>query len=72
VAPPIGSRNWVNSDFRCPACCSAALVYPKALEDNQLVACAGCGAFVSTYGELKARAERALNSNPPRFRVSGC
>jgi hypothetical protein len=49
------------SDFRCPACRSFALVYPTVLDDDQPVACAGCGAFVSTYGELKQRA------NPPRF-----
>jgi hypothetical protein len=30
------------------------------LEDNEPVTCANCGEFVSTYGELKRRSERAL------------
>jgi hypothetical protein len=59
-------------DFRCPACGSPALVYPDALEDNEPVTCANCGEFVSTYGELKCRSDRALVSNPSRFPVSGC
>ena len=59
-------------DFGCPDCGSLALVYPSVLEDNRPVACAGCGSFVSTYGELKQRAEQALGSNPARFPVSGC
>ena len=72
MAAPIWSRSCVNNDFRCPACRSSALAYPKVLDDDQPVACAGCGAFVSTYGELKRRTERAPNANPPRFPVSGC
>jgi hypothetical protein len=38
-------------DFKCPACGSSTLVYPKVLEDREPVVCASCGAFVSTYGE---------------------
>jgi hypothetical protein len=59
-------------DFGCPACSSAALVYPKTLDDDQPVACAGCGAFISTYGELKRRAERVRSSTSTRAPVSGC
>jgi hypothetical protein len=59
-------------DFGCPDCGSPALVYPSLLEDDEPVACACCGSFVSTYGELKQRAERVLGSNPTRFPVSGC
>jgi hypothetical protein len=60
------------SHFGCPICRSFALVYPTALEDDQPVLCASCGAFVSTYAELKQRAERTANSNLPRSRLSGC
>jgi hypothetical protein len=60
------------NEFGCPVCRNAALAYPRVLEDDESVACAGCGAFVSTYGELKQRAERPLNSNPTRLPVSGC
>ena len=56
----------------CPVCRSFALAYPKVLKDDQPVTCADCGAFVSTYGELKRRAERAPSSKPRRARVSGC
>jgi hypothetical protein len=31
---------------------------PKVLEDNRSVTCAGCGASLSTYGDLTQRAER--------------
>ena len=55
-------------DFGCPACGSPALVYPSVLEDNEPVACSCCGAFLSTYGEFKERAERVLGSK----QVSGC
>jgi DNA-directed RNA polymerase subunit N (RpoN/RPB10) len=58
-------------DIRCPTCGSPALVYPRVLEAVEPVACASCGAFVSTYGELKKRSERAPGSNPTRI-VSGC
>jgi hypothetical protein len=68
----VQSMRCVMNDFGCAACSSAALLYPKILEDDQPVACAGCGAFVLTYGELKRRAERAASSNPRRFPVSGC
>jgi hypothetical protein len=60
------------NEFGCPVCLSPALVYPKVLEDDQPVTCADCGAFVSTYGELKRRAERAPSSKRTRVRVSGC
>jgi hypothetical protein len=49
--------------FGCPVCLSPALVYPKVLEDDQPVTCADCGAFVSTYGELKGRAEADRRSS---------
>jgi hypothetical protein len=45
---------------------------PGVLEDDAPVACASCGDFVSTYGELKQRSEGALVSNPSRVTVSGC
>ena len=55
-------------DFKCPACGSPALVYPKVLEDVEPVVCASCRAFVSTYGQLKERFEHS-----PRHRIfSGC
>jgi hypothetical protein len=59
-------------DFGCPACDNPGLVYPSVLEDDEPVACASCGDFVSTYGELKQRSARALGSNPSRVPVSGC
>jgi hypothetical protein len=59
-------------DFRCTACGSPAFVYPTVLQDDKPVVCAGCGEFVSTYGELKQRSDRALVSNPSRVPVSGC
>jgi DNA-directed RNA polymerase subunit RPC12/RpoP len=57
-------------DFRCTACGSPALVYPRVLKGDEPVACASCGEFVSTYGELKQRSERA--PGPCRVPVSGC
>jgi hypothetical protein len=60
------------NDLGCPVCRSPALVYPSVLEDDQPVKCAGCGAFVFTYGEFKQRVERALSSNPTLSRLSGC
>jgi hypothetical protein len=59
-------------EFRCPACGSPALLYPRLLEDVAPVLCASCGEFVSTYGELKGRSERALGLNPRRLPMSGC
>jgi hypothetical protein len=59
-------------EIECPVCLSPALVYPKVLEDDQPVTCFDCGAFVSTYGELKRRAERFSESKLTRVRVSGC
>ena len=49
-------------DFKCPACGGPALVYPSVLENSEPVKCGNCGEFVSTYGELKQRFERALPS----------
>jgi hypothetical protein len=60
------------NEFGCAVCLSAALVYPKVLEDDQAVTCADCGAFVSTYGELKRRVERTPNPKQTRLGVSGC
>jgi hypothetical protein len=59
-------------DFGCLVCGGAAVVYPRALEDNEPVACSGCGAFVAKYGEFKRRAEQAQHSQPAGFLVSGC
>ena len=39
----------------CSACGSLAFRYPRALNDDKPVLCAGCGAFISTYGEIKRR-----------------
>jgi hypothetical protein len=58
-------------DFKCPACGSPALVYPVVLGAGEPVKCARCGTFVSTYGELKQRSERSVDSIP-RLMVSGC
>jgi hypothetical protein len=57
-------------DLKCPACGSLALVYPKRLETFEPVACANCGKFVASYGELKRRSEQATDTNSGR--VSGC
>jgi hypothetical protein len=58
--PVVSSRGCVMNEFGCPVCLSPALVYPKILEDDQPVACAECGAFVSTFGEIgTARRTRA-------------
>jgi hypothetical protein len=32
------------SEIRCPICASPAFRYPKVLEDDKLLICAGCGA----------------------------
>jgi hypothetical protein len=60
------------NEFGCHVCLSLALAYPKVLDDDQPVSCADCGAFVSTYGELKRRAKSAPSSKPTGVRVSGC
>jgi hypothetical protein len=60
------------TEFGCPVCLSSALAYPTVLNDDQPVTCSDCGAFVSTYGELKRRAERAPSSDPTDVTVSGC
>jgi hypothetical protein len=39
----------------CPACGSPAFFYPRVLDDDKPVMCAGCGAFISTYGEMRQR-----------------
>jgi hypothetical protein len=43
------------TEIRCPACGSLAFRYPRLLHDDKPVMCAGCGAVVSTYGELRQR-----------------
>jgi len=58
-------------DLGCPACGSPALIYPRLLEEDEPVACSGCGTFVATYGEFKRRAELAQRSQPAGFQVSG-
>jgi uncharacterized Zn finger protein (UPF0148 family) len=68
----LAMKECVMSDFGCPACGSPAFVYPRALKDDKPVTCASCGAFVSTYGELKQHSERAVLSHPNRVPVSGC
>jgi hypothetical protein len=45
------------TEIRCPVCGSPAFIYPRVLNDDKPVICAGCGAFVSTYGEMKRRSE---------------
>jgi hypothetical protein len=66
------NKSCVMDDFGCPACGSAALVYPRVLGDDEPVACSGCGAFVAKYGEFKRRAERALRTQLADFQFSGC
>jgi hypothetical protein len=36
------------TEIRCPICGSPALRYPKVMNDDKPVICAGCGAVVST------------------------
>jgi hypothetical protein len=43
------------TELCCSACGSLAFRYPRALDDDKPVICAGCGEFVSTYGEIKRR-----------------
>jgi uncharacterized Zn finger protein (UPF0148 family) len=45
------------TEIRCPVCGSPAFKYPNVLNDDKPVICAGCGAFVSSYGEMKRRSE---------------
>jgi uncharacterized Zn finger protein (UPF0148 family) len=45
------------TEIRCPICGSPAFRYPKVLDDDKPVICAGCGAVVSTYAEMKRRSE---------------
>jgi hypothetical protein len=42
------------------------------LENSEPVRCGNCGGFVSTYGELKRRFERALPWKSTVSAVSGC
>jgi hypothetical protein len=65
-----GVRVGIMDEFVCPGCDSPALSYPEVLHDDEPVVCACCGAFVSSYGELKQRTECVPNSNS--IRVSGC
>jgi DNA-directed RNA polymerase subunit RPC12/RpoP len=46
-----------SNEIRCPICGSPAFMYPRALDDDKPVICAGCGAFVLTYGEMKRHSE---------------
>jgi hypothetical protein len=43
------------TELRCPACGSLAFRYPRVLDGGKPILCAGCGAFVSTYGDLRQR-----------------
>ena len=43
------------TELCCSACGSLAFRYPKALNDDKPVICAGCGAFISSYREIKRR-----------------
>jgi hypothetical protein len=43
------------TELSCSACGSLAFRYPRVLDDDKPVICAGCGAVVSTYGELRQR-----------------
>jgi hypothetical protein len=43
------------TELRCPSCGSLAFRYPRVLDDDKPVLCAACGAYVSTYGELRQR-----------------
>ena len=56
------------SDFVCRSCGSVALVYPEVLDEDEPVVCGACGEFLSSYGEIKRRAEETSDSG----RVSGC
>jgi hypothetical protein len=48
------------TEFCCSACGSLAFRYPRTLNDDKPVICAGCGAFISNYGEIRRRlGERA-------------
>jgi hypothetical protein len=44
-----------DTELCCSACGSLDFRYPKALNDDKPVICAGCGAFISSYGEIKRR-----------------
>jgi DNA-directed RNA polymerase subunit RPC12/RpoP len=46
-----------SNEIRCSICGSPAFMYPRVLDDDRPVICAGCGAFVLTYGEMKRRFE---------------
>jgi hypothetical protein len=46
-----------SNEIRCPICVGPAFIYPRTLDDDKPVICAGCGAFVLTYGELKRHFE---------------
>jgi hypothetical protein len=59
-------------DFACPACGSPGLSYPGVLKDDEPVRCASCREIVSTYGELKRRAEQASKSSLTHSLLSDC
>ncbi len=46
------------TEIRCSVCGSPAFIYPRVLEDDKRVICAGCGAFVSTFGKMKLHPEQ--------------
>jgi ribosomal protein S27E len=59
-------------DFECHACGNPAVAFPKSLDDAAPVTCAACGAFLATYAEFKARAERTIRNTGGSAPVSGC
>jgi len=59
-------------EFVCRLCGSPAVVYPRVLDDDEPVACAGCAAFVSSFREFKERAERALRASLNGAPITGC
>jgi hypothetical protein len=62
-------ESLVMDAFGCSYCGSHALNYPKSLQDEEPVVCAKCGKYISTYGEIKQRADQADRVNA---RSSGC
>jgi hypothetical protein len=60
------------NEISCPACGNVGLMYPKMLEHDEPVNCTNCGAFVSSYGELKRRIEGLQNRHSRWLPTSGC
>jgi len=67
-----GATGRAMDEITCRVCGCPALVYPKILQDDEPVRCAGCGGLVSTYGEFKKRAERAMSADADGVRITGC